>query len=357
MKVNYIKLKNYRNYKDAQIAFEDGVNFVVGDNAQGKTNLLESIYVCAMGKSYKTIKDKLLINFDSDTAQLGINFSTIAGNKTIDVSLSSQTKKTVKINNIPITHLTQLIGCLNVVWFSPDELKLVKEAPEDRRRFLDISISQFDKNYMFNLIKYEQILKQRNCVLKSYQSKETKIEQLNIWTQQLVDTAEKIIKSRILFINKLNNYSNIIHKKIKDSENLIVKYSFDCDIYNIKTFLLQEFNNNVEKELEFQHTLFGPHRDDIIFLINNKDTKYFASQGQQRTIALSLKLALMEIIKEYNKEYPVLLLDDVLSELDENRQKELLNITSKYQTIISSTNILPSFQNYNAIFISNGRQT
>ena len=353
MKLKQVKLKNFRNYKDTTVEFDDGINFLVGDNAQGKTNLLESIYFCAMGKSFKNIKEKLLINFDSNNASINLNFSTLAGEKTIDIFLSNETKKTVKINKLPISKLTQLIETLNVVLFSPDELKLVKEVPEDRRKFLDISISQFDKAYMFELIRYEQILKQRNCVLKSFQSRENKIEQLKIWTPQLINSAELIINKRIKFIEKLNNIAKNIHKEIKEEENLDIFYCIDKNI-DIKNYLSNLFQNNLEKELQMQHTLFGPHRDDIIFKINNKDCKYFCSQGQQRTVSLSLKLALMEIVKEYNHEYPVVLLDDVLSELDENRQLKLLKITRKYQTFITATSIQPNFKNYNAIFITNG---
>lgn len=353
MKINSLNLKNFRNYKNASVSFESGINFIVGNNAQGKTNLLESIYFCAMGKSFKNIKEKLLINFDEESSVINLDFNTLAGNKTIDIYLSNKTKKTVKINRLPISKLTQLIGTLNVVLFSPDELKLVKEVPEDRRKFLDISISQFDKAYMFELIKYEHILKQRNCVLKSFQSKENKIEQLKIWTPQLINSAEQIIKKRFLFIEKLNKIAKTIHSEIKNDENLTIFYIYENS--NIKEYLNNLFNSSLEKELEMQHTLFGPHRDDIIFKINDKDCKYFCSQGQQRTVSLSLKLALMEIIYEYNKEYPVLLLDDVLSELDENRQLKLLEITSKYQTFISTTQIIPQFKNYNAIFITNGK--
>lgn len=360
MRVNSIYLKNFRNYKDALIKFEDGVNFIVGNNAQGKTNLLESIYFCAIGKSFKNIKEKLLINYDSNLALINIDFKTIAGNKTIDVSISNQIKKTVKINNVPISKLTQLIGTLNVVLFTPDELKLVKETPEDRRKFLDVSISQFDKQYMFDLIRYNQILKQRNYILKSIQKKENKIEQLKIWTPQLINYAKKIINKRIDFIQNLSIIANKTHKNIKNNEDLTILYN--CNNFeinnknNIDLILNDLFNNFQEREIEMQHTLFGPHKDDLIFKINEKDCRYFSSQGQQRSVSLSLKLALMEIIKVNTNEYPVLLLDDVLSELDDERQKQLLQITSKYQTLITSTSLPKEFKNYNTIFIVNGEQ-
>lgn len=355
MKINSINLTKYRNYENACVNFEPSINFLVGSNAQGKTNLIESIYFCAMGKSFKNIKEKLIIKFNEKNSSINLNFETIAGKKQIDIYLNSEIKKTVKINRIPIKKLTDLIGELNVVLFSPDELKLVKEVPEDRRKFLDISISQYDKAYMFDLIRYEQILKQRNCVLKSSYSKDTKIEQLKIWTPQLIDVSEKIIKKRILFIEKINLIAKKIHKFIKSEENLDICYSFKCENENLKKYLEDLFNKYLEKELDMQHTLIGPHRDDIVFKINDKDCRYFCSQGQQRTVALSLKLALMEIIFEHTKEYPILLLDDVLSELDEDRQKKLIEITKKYQTIISTTSILPIFKDYNAIFITNGK--
>ncbi len=356
MKINSIKLNNFRNYSSNLIKFTDGVNFVIGKNAQGKTNLLEAIYLCAISKSPRTSKEKQMIKFGSESAQVQLDFNTIAGNKNIEIILNNSNKKIIKINKIPISKLTQLIGELNIVYFSPDEMKLVKEVPEDRRHFLDISISQFDKVYMFDLIRYDKILKQRNCVLKSNLSQNSKIEQLNIWTPQLINVAEKIIKKRILFIENLKKYAKIIYNSIIDSEKLEIYYSFEQK-NNISIFdeLTNQFNSVLFKELEMQHTLIGPHRDDIIFKINNADCRYFASQGQQRTVALCLKLALMEIIKEEVKEYPVLLLDDVLSELDSGRQNRMLNIVKNYQTIISCVDTNINLQG-NKIIIENGEQ-
>ena len=356
MKINSIHLTNFRNYTNSIIKLTDGVNFILGQNAQGKTNLLESIYLCAISKSPKTSKEKQMINFDAEFAKVFLDFNTIAGNKNIEIILNNSNKKIIKINNIPIIKLTQLIGELNVVYFSPDELKLVKETPEDRRKFLDISISQFDKSYMFDLMRYDKILKQRNCVLKSNINDKLKTEQLNIWTPQLILIAEKIIKKRLLFVEKLKKYSKMIYNSIVIDEKLDIFYSFD-EKNNISIFddLTNQFNLNLKKELEMQHTLIGPHRDDIIFRINNQDCRYFASQGQQRTVALTLKLALMEIIKEEVKEYPILLLDDVLSELDNKRQARLLNIVKNYQTLITCADVDLTL-NGNKIFIEHGKQ-
>ena len=356
MKINSVHLTNFRNYTNSIIKLTDGVNFILGQNAQGKTNLLESIYLCAISKSPKTSKEKQMINFDAEFAKVFLDFSTIAGNKNIEIILNNSNKKIIKINNIPIIKLTQLIGELNVVYFSPDELKLVKETPEDRRKFLDISISQFDKSYMFDLMRYDKILKQRNCVLKSNINDKLKTEQLNIWTPQLILIAEKIIKKRLLFVEKLKKYSKMIYNSIVIDEKLDIFYSFD-EKNNISIFddLTNQFNLNLKKELEMQHTLIGPHRDDIIFRINNQDCRYFASQCQQRTVALTLKLALMEIIKEEVKEYPILLLDDVLSELDNKRQARLLNIVKNYQTLITCADVDLTL-NGNKILIEHGKQ-
>jgi len=356
MKINSVKLTNFRNYTNSIIKFSDGVNFILGKNAQGKTNLLESVYLCAISKSPKTAKEKQMIKFDESFAKVFLDFNTIGGNKNIEITLNNQNKKMIKVNNIPILKLTQLIGELNIVYFSPDELKLIKETPEDRRHFLDISISQFDKQYMFDLIRYDKILKQRNCVLKSNINDDNKIEQLKIWTPQLISTAEKIIKKRILFIENLKKYSKLIYNSIIVGENLDISYSFEQkDNISIFDDLLNQFNLNLKKELEMQHTLIGPHRDDIIFKINNQDCRYFASQGQQRTVALTLKLALMEIIKDEVKEYPILLLDDVLSELDNSRQARLLNIVKNYQTLITCADINLNLSG-NKIFIEQGQQ-
>ena len=351
MKVNNVHLKNFRNYTNSIIEFTDGVNFILGKNAKGKTNLLESIYLCAISKSPRTSKEKQMINFDADWAKVLLDLNTIGGKKNIEIILSNQNKKIIKVNNIAISKLTQLIGELNIVYFSPDELKLVKETPEDRRHFLDISISQFDKQYMFDLIKYDKILKQRNCVLKSNISNDNKIEQLKIWTPQLINTAEKIIKKRILFIKNLKKYSKLVYNSIIIDENLDILYSFqEKENISILDELNNQFNLNLKKELEMQHTLIGPHRDDIIFKINNQDCRYFSSQGQQRSVALTLKLALMEIIKDEVGEYPVLLLDDVLSELDNDRTKRLISIVKNYQTIITCANTELNFEG-NKIFI------
>ncbi len=356
MKINSLELNNFRNYTYAKTNFNDGLNFIVGSNAQGKTNMLESIYLLSVGKSPKNSKDKQIIRFNQNKAKVGVNFSTIAGNKTIEMYLDKSDKKSIKINNLNILKLTELVGTLSVVYFSPDELKLIKEVPEDRRNFLDVSISQFDKTYLYDLMKYNRILKMRNQILKSLDSRESKIEQLKLFTPQLIDTAEKIINKRLKFIEKLSEIAKNIHKTITIDENLDILYSYSTkENLSIKEDLNVQFEKSIDKEIELGYTTIGPHRDDIIFKINDLDTKHYASQGQQRTVALVVKLSLMEVIKEEIGEYPILLLDDVLSELDSDRQERLLNMTDKYQTFISCTAIPKTNLNFSTKKIINGK--
>ncbi len=363
MEINSVKLNNFRNYAAGEINFLPGVNFIVGQNAQGKTNLLESIYLVSVGKSPKNSKDKQIIKFGEERARVEIVFNTLAGRKNISIILDKQNKKFIKINNLNILKLTELVGNLSVVYFSPDELKLVKEVPEDRRNFLDISISQFDKVYLYNLIKYNKILKQRNTILKGNFSYNSKVEQLSLFTPQLISTAADIILTRLKFVEKLTPIAKDIHTQITQTETLDISYSYTLpntsETSNLKQLvvddLTKQFASILDKEIELGYTCLGPHRDDLIFKINNLDCRQFCSQGQQRTVALVLKLSLMEVIKKEIKEYPILLLDDVLSELDDSRQNRLLNFCTNYQTLITCTALPQTDINYNKISISNGK--
>ena len=355
MKITKLCLNNFRNYTNTTVEFDDGVNFVVGKNAQGKTNLLESLYLISVGKSPKNSKEKQLIKFEQDKAKIEVDFKTNAGNKTITMFLDKANKKAIKINSLNILKLTELVGILSVVYFSPDEMKLIKEVPEDRRNFLDVSISQFDKPYLYNLLRYDKVLKQRNAILKSLNSNQTKIEQLKLFTPQLIDIAEKIIEKRIEFIEKLKFFAKNIHKLITIDESLDISYSYQKqENLSIKQDLQNQFDKALNKELELGYTCVGPHRDDMIFKINNLDCRQFASQGQQRTVALVVKLSLMEVIKQEIGEYPVLLLDYVLSELDDDRQNRLLNLTKEYQTLITCPALPRINFKANIIEIKNG---
>lgn len=356
MNIQELSLINFRNYEQATVKFLPGLNFIVGKNAQGKTNLLESLYLTSVGKSSKNSKDKQIIKFECDKAKIETTFNTIAGTKNIKIYLDKFNKKAIKINNLNIMKLTELVGTLSVVYFSPDELRLIKELPEDRRTFLDVSISQFDKNYLYTLLKYDKILKQRNSILKSLNSAETKKEQLALFTPQLINAAVVIIEKRLKFIENIKKIAKNIHKTITINEDLEILYSYSKkEDLSIEEDLKLQFEKIIDKELELGYTCLGPHRDDIIFKINNLDSKHYASQGQQRTVALVVKLSLMEVIKNEIGEYPVLLLDDVLSELDEARQYRLLNLAQQYQTLITCTAIPKTDFNFNEIKIENGK--
>lgn len=347
MQIHSVELVNFRNYEKEKIHFKNNLNVIVGKNAQGKTNLLESIFLCCVGKSFKTNVEKDLINKTKTSASIKINFTNKKGQVNVTVGLENN-KKFVKLNEINLLKISQLLGNLCCVFFSPNELKLVKETPEDRRKFINLDLSQINKEYYFNLIRYNNILKERNKLLKMYESENTIKETLPIWDTQLANVGAKIIKDRLNFINKLNAFAHIEHKNLtSNEENLFISYNSNENLENkteseIEQSLLNNLKINHDKDIKLKYTTIGPHRDDLKFSINGFDVKNFASQGQQRTVALSLKLAELEIFKEVLGEYPILLLDDVFSELDDNRQNKLINRVKSIQTIITTTNF-----NYN----------
>ncbi|WP_425449242.1 DNA replication/repair protein RecF [Dethiothermospora halolimnae] len=343
MYVDSIKLINYRNYKGLKVKLNPNLNLFLGDNAQGKTNLLEAIYICSMGKSYRTGRDKDLIDIKKDKAYVGVYVNKKDIDKRIEIKLERDKPKRARINKIEIDKISELYGQLNVVIFSPEDLKLIKEGPSQRRNFLNDEISQIRPNYRYNLSKYNKIINQRNNLLKMAQYDKNKIETIDVFDMQLVDIAAKILTSRIDFLKKLSKISKIIHKSITAGiEKIDLEYvsSFQLNCYEeekIKNSYYNVLKKNLNADIEKGRTEFGPHRDDIKIDVNNIDIRTFGSQGQQRTAALSLKLAEVELIKEEMGEYPVLLLDDVLSELDHTRRKYLIKTFKDIQTIITST--------------------
>lgn len=340
MKVKSLKLNNYRNYSDFRVEFSDGLNIIKGANAQGKTNLIEAIYMCSIGKSLRATKERQAIMWDKERAYISLEVEKKFGKSSIEIILSKTAKKTVRINKIPIKKIGELLGELNAVFFSPDELKLIKESPEDRRRFMDISLSQMSKAYFYLLGKYERILANRNKLLKEELSREKLLSTLSIWDEQLSTVGSKIILSRIHFLESLAPYALLSHKYLtSDAEELKLEYTglTGTTEEEVKQKFLQALNKNLEKDIRLCYTSVGPHRDDIKVTVNGIDVRAFGSQGQQRTAALSLKLAELEIIEKQTGEKPILLLDDVLSELDVNRKKRLLNFCKKTQTFLTCT--------------------
>lgn len=339
MQITNITLVNYRNYTNQTINLNDKLNVIIGKNAQGKTNLLEAIFLCAIGKSPRTSKDKDLIKWGSDFAKISLNVAKNIGKSEIDLYLFANQNKAIKIDKIGIKKIGQLLGTFNAVYFSPDELKLIKESPDERRRFMDIDLSQFDKNYFYALGHYNQVLQQRNKLLKSPDIGAIK-DTISIWTNELAGYGATIIMSRLQLIESLKVHSKKIHKFLtSDNEDLELSYvGYTAQSKEeLKEILLKKLDESLDKDIHLGFTTVGPHRDDIKITANNIDLRSFGSQGQQRTASLTLKLAELTTFKERLGEYPVLLLDDVLSELDETRQKKLLQFVSNLQTLITCT--------------------
>lgn len=342
-----LALENYRNINKFDLFFDQKVNIFVGPNAQGKTNLLEAIYVLALTKSHRTNQDKELIRWNEDQAFLHGEVDKKYGINQLRLLISQQGKK-ARINGLEQKKLSQFVGALNVVLFAPEDLEIVKGAPGTRRRFLDMEIGQVYPSYLHDIMQYQKILAQRNNYLKQlFQQKSSKYEMLDVWNEQLVSCGVKIIKKRQSFIKKLQVWAERVHSGITDSrEQMTIKYapSFDLQGDEDETVLFQQFMLKLsyvrDQEIRRGVTLVGPHRDDMLFFINDKEVQQYGSQGQQRTTALSLKLAELELINEEVGEYPILLLDDVLSELDQYRQTQLIEtFQNKVQTFITTTGI------------------
>ncbi len=336
MYVKKISLKNYRNIERLDLELKNGVNIFYGKNAQGKTNLLESIYIGATGRSHRTHKDKELINFNKDEAHIRLEVYKQNIFDKIDIHLKKDSKKGIAINNIPINKLGELFGYLNVVIFSPEDLSLIKQGPQERRKFLDMELCQINKIYYYNLSQYYKVLKQRNILLKKISKNQSLKDTLFVWDNQLIDFGMKIIKTRHLFINKINNISKKIHRDITNNkEDLDIKYKPSV----LENEFKEKLEKNLEKDIMYTNTAYGPHKDDMLFFINGVNARDFGSQGQQRTVSLSTKLAEIMLIEEEKGSLPLLLLDDVLSELDKDRQKFLINNIKNLQVIITCTGV------------------
>lgn len=336
MIIKSIELKNFRNYENLNISFDEGTNILYGDNAQGKTNILEAAYMSGTTKSHKGSKDKEMIRFGESESHL--RTVVVRGEKEyqIDMHLKQNRSKGIAINQVPIKKAAELFGILNIVFFSPEDLNIIKNGPSERRRFLDSELCQLDKIYLSDLTNYNKILGQRNKLLKDMVFRPDLEDTLPVWNMQLVDTGKRIIKRRKQFVEELNDIVHDIHFRISgEKEELFIKYEPNID----DIFFEDELNRAKMKDIKLCQTSVGPHRDDLLFSIGDVDIRKFGSQGQQRTSALSLKLSEIELVKKSIKDTPILLLDDVLSELDSNRQNYLLNNICDTQTIITCTGL------------------
>lgn len=339
MKIKSLTLKDYRNYKEEKFYFSPTLNVLLGKNAQGKTNVLEAIFFTVIGKSFKTSKEKEAVRWGAQSAYVKAEYEKLYRDTKIELIFNDKSKKAVKVDGIAIHRMGELMGSANAVFFSPSELKLVKDSPEERRRFMNIDISQTDKKYFYLLGRYEKILANRNKLLKTSSSFATLKETIDIWDRALCDVAAKIASARAKFIAALAPYAAMAHEYISGgSEKLEIRYSgFSESLDTYADDMAKALKKNLEKDFKLGYTSVGVHRDDIDIYLNGVEVKNYGSQGQQRTAALSLKLAELEIIKSRIGEYPILLLDDVFSELDPIRRKRLLNFTKKTQTILTCT--------------------
>ena len=338
MQIKKLELDNFRNYGSLNIDFAPGVNIIYGENGQGKTNILEAVYICAFGRSLRSTHEKEIIKIGSDEAHIKAEFDVNNINKRFDVHIKKNEAKGVAVNRIPIKKVRDLYGQVNLVMFSPDDLEIIKRGPSVRRNYLNHEICQIDKIYVEDLINYTKVLKQRNELLKKLGESEDKSlsETLDIWDIQLSSYGKKLISRRRKFINDIQDIIFDIHYDISGGrEKLKIKYEPSSD----EDDLYEDILRSRERDKYYKNTSSGPHRDDISFYVNDKDLKTFGSQGQQRTCVLSLKMAELKIIEDKCGQKPVLLLDDVLSELDRNRQTELLKRIDGIQTIITCTGL------------------
>lgn len=334
MFIDKLALNNFRNYDEEEISFSEGINILYGDNAQGKTNVLEAIYMTATTKSHRGNRDKEIIQFGFDEAHIRADIKKNDISHRIDMHLRKNKSKGVAIDMVSIKKSIQLFGLVNIILFSPEDLSIIKESPAERRRFMDMELCQLNKLYYSDLSSYNKVLNQRNNLLKQIAFNEKSRDMLDVWDEQLVRYGIKIISLRDNFINMMNEIMCEIHKSLTSGkEKIKAIYEKNTEEENF----LEELQNKRQVDLKYQSTSVGPHRDDIMFLVNDIDVKKYGSQGQQRTAALSLKLAEIELVKKIINDNPILLLDDVMSELDSTRRDALLSYISNIQTIITCT--------------------
>ena len=337
MVIRSLKLKNYRNYDLLDITFDPKTNILYGDNAQGKTNILEALYLTGTTKSHRGTKDRDMIRFGHDESHLETVVEKKGACFQIDMHLKKNSPKGIAIDKIPIRRASELFGIVQFVFFSPEDLNIIKEGPAGRRRFLDLELSQIDKVYLSNLSNYNRIINQRNSLLKDLYGQEHLIETLDIWDMQLASYGTKILERRREFVEQVNEIISDIHFKLTGGKERI-RLIYEESKGNL-TFE-QALKKYRERDIRMKSTTVGPHRDDLCFMNNGEiDIRKFGSQGQQRTAALSLKLSEIELVKRIINDTPILLLDDVLSELDKHRQNYLLESIHDIQTVITCTGL------------------
>ncbi|MCR5544457.1 MAG: DNA replication/repair protein RecF [Eubacterium sp.] len=334
MYIESLALKDFRNYEKLDINFSKNINILYGDNAQGKTNILEAIYISATTKSHRNSKDKDIIRFGKDDSHIRLNLKKREVGHRIDMHLRRNQTKGVAIDGIPIRRSTELFGLINIIIFSPEDLSIVKNGPGERRRFMDMEICQLSRIYYSNLLRFNKILDQRNNLLKQINFNPKNADTLDVWDEQFIDAGKAIIKERTNFIEMINGIIKEIHGSLtSNKEKIEIKYEPNVEIDRFEKVLKEKRQIDLKNSI----TMTGPQRDDFGVYINGSDVRVYGSQGQQRTAALSLKLAEIEMVKKIINDNPILLLDDVMSELDSKRRDALLSRISDIQTIITCT--------------------
>ena len=333
MYIKKIKLTHFRNYDNQEITLSPKINIFYGDNAQRKTNIIESIFLCSIGKSFRTSKEKEMIEFGKDFSNIEVEYEKMDRSGKIKIEL--QEKKNIFLNGIKLTKLSELLGNIHTVIFTPDDINILKDGPQKRRRFLDMMIGQLRPNYVYLLNRYNKTLEQRNNYLKQIKMESKSDELLSIWNEKLAEYGEKIYLYRKEFINKIIQKIKKIHKEITNNlEEIEIEYHSDCEDTNK---FIEKLNQSQKIDILRGYTTKGIHRDDFSVYINQKLVNIYGSQGQNRTVILSLKLSELQVIYDEVGEYPILLLDDFMSELDEKRRSNFLEYTKNTQVIITCT--------------------
>ena len=333
MYIEKIKLQNFRNYEQLDLDLNKNINIIYGDNAQGKTNILEAIFLCSFGKSFRTTKEKEMIKFNEDRCLVEIFYQKKDRDGKIKIEIGN--KKQISINGVKIKKLSELLGNINIVLFTPDDINILKDGPSNRRRFLDMLIGQLKPNYVYNLNMYLKTIEQRNNYLRQIREENKPEEMLEIWDEKLTEYGNIIYNYRKQFMDLIAEKINEIHKKItEDKENIKIEYTSNCDN---KEEYLKLLKQRRKLDIIKGFTTKGVHRDDFVIYINDKEVNTYGSQGQNRTVVLSLKLAELNVIYDLIGEYPILLLDDFMSELDENRRKNFLKNIENTQVILTGT--------------------
>ncbi|MCD2257158.1 DNA replication/repair protein RecF [Agrilactobacillus fermenti] len=348
MYLEQLELTNFRNYKKLILNFDQGINIFIGANAQGKTNLLEAIYVLALTRSHRTSNDKEMIQWQQDFARIDGQVMRQTGKLPLELIISKQGKR-AKVNHLEQSKLSAYLGNFNVVLFAPEDLDIVKGSPATRRHFIDMEFGQMSANYLSNLSQYKLVLKQRNLYLRQLKYQQAKdLVYLEVLSDQLAAFGAKVIKIRYQLLAQMEKFAQVIHKEITNQQEtltfqyrtLIKQHALTDSEETIYQEIKAIYTENQPREIEQGTTLYGPHRDDVLFFVNDQNVQAFGSQGQQRTTALSVKLAEIDLMAAQTGEYPVLLLDDVLSELDDVRQTHLLKaFQDKVQTFLTTTSL------------------